>query len=167
MSEDAAGWTLYSEKRPQGEGVYEWRIPSRAVPGMIMIVAAHMRERGAGYTRAVSPSFDYWDGYVLHVPKEIEWRNTKSHSEVKEHETKIVSIEGLDPCGCIYCGQKPTFEAYQSHRYGGFTIGPKPWDLNSWRFKCCEWGRTPELSDPREIDRIRRAAIAKATGEQP
>lgn len=159
-------WVLYSERRPQQAGVYEWRIPSATLPGMVIVVAAHMRERGAGRGTALSPSFDYWDGYQLRVPAEIEWRETDRNISIREHEEKIVSVEGVDPCDCVYCGAKPEYEAHQRNSDGSFTVCAKPWHLNRWRFKCCAWGSTPTLSDPREIERVRRAAVAKATGSE-
>lgn len=160
----ASGWTKFSERRPSEAGVYEWRIPSRAVAGAVLIVAAHMRYRSAGYERALSPEFDYWDGYELHVRCPVEWRETAEHGDLKTYQHRVISVEGLDPCECIYCGKRPKLEAHQRARDGGIVCGPDPWELNSWKFVCCAWGSTPSLSDPREIERIRRAAVAKANG---
>lgn len=100
-----AEWTLYSVRRPSSPGIYEWRMPSRAIPGMVLVVAAHMRERNAGYTREVSPEFDYWDGYKLHVPKEVEWRETSEHAGLRECDTKIVSVEGLALANAFTAGR--------------------------------------------------------------
>lgn len=155
-------WILYSERKPESAGVYEWRVPSKAVPGVVLIVAAHMRMRGAGYTSVLSPTFDYWDGYQVHVMAPVEWRQTDAHGDIKTHESKVIRIEGLDPCDCIYCGKSPRLEAYQRYSGGGVVVGPSPWNLNDWRFVCCAWGSTPWRKDPREIERVRREAIARA-----
>lgn len=163
MSSD--GWKLYSEERPTAAGAYEWRVPSKAVPGAVLIVTAHMRMRGAGYTSILSPSFDYWDGYQVHVRAPVEWRANEALEPTKEYECKVLSVEGLEPCECIYCGRVPRFEAHQRYSDGGLMVSPAPWDLNAWRFVCCSWGSTPTMKDPREIERTRRNAFARARGE--
>ena len=154
-------WTLYSEQAPTRSGVYEWRVQSQAVPGLTLIVAAHMRKRWAGYSEALAPVFDYWDGYQVRVLSPVEWRETEDHSDLKEYETKIVRLVGLEPCACIYCGRVPTINAQCRARDGGLVIGPEPWRLNSWQFTCCAWGRTPWLDDPRAIEEKRREAFAR------
>ncbi len=75
----SAGWTLYSERRPDKAGVYEWRVPSKAVPGAVLIVAAHMRMRGAGFSQVLSPSFDHWDGYRVTFGGRYKPTNGKPH----------------------------------------------------------------------------------------
>jgi hypothetical protein len=158
-------WTDYATEQPATEGVYEWRVPSIAVPGAIVILAAHMRQRGAGYRDVISPVFDYWDGYRVHVPNGLQWRPTDAHGEIKKHEQRLIGVEGLEHCDCIYCGEKPSLHAVQGGRDGGVMVGGSPERLNSWWLQCCPWGKTPHLSDPREIERIRRAAISKARGQ--
>ncbi len=162
---DVVAWTLYSERKPTQEIPYEWRVPSATVPGMTLIVAAYMRTRWAGYSEALSPVFDYWDGYCLHVQAPVEWRETAEHGELKRHDVKVISVEGLEPCACIYCGKVPTLKAEARARDGGLWCSPPPWQLNSWRFVCCAWGSTPWLDDPRAIEVRRREAIAKAKGD--
>ncbi|MDR6393484.1 hypothetical protein [Paraburkholderia phenoliruptrix] len=158
-------WTDYATERPATEGVYEWRVPSIAVPGAVVILAAHMRKRGAGYKDVISPVFDYWDGYRVHVPLGLQWRSTESHSDLKSYDQRLLGVEGLDHCECIYCGKKPRLHAVQAGRDGGVIVSGSPQHLSSWWLNCCSWGKTPHLSDPREIERIRRAAIDKARGQ--
>lgn len=157
-------WADFSSEKPEVEGVFEWRVPSVAVPGIVVLLAAHMRERNAGYRKEVSPAFDYWDGYRLHVPAGTQWRKPETEIKIPTYEKKLIGVEGLDHAPCIYCGNHPTLHAAQRSRDGGCVIGPNPQHLNSWWLECCQWGKTPHLTDPREIARIRNAAIAAAKG---
>jgi hypothetical protein len=156
-------WIDYATQRPETEGVFEWRVPSVAVPGVIVILAANMRKRGAGYVDTVSPVFDYWDGYRVHVPHGLQWRETIEHKAIKSYDQKLIGVEGLDHCECIYCGKKPTLHAVQAASGGGVVVSGSPQHLNSWWLNCCSWGKTPHLSDPREIERIRREAFTKVS----
>lgn len=148
-------WTRFRDAQPTEAGIYEWRIPSKAVPSAVLIVAAKMRMRGAGFENVLSPEFDYWDGYRVHVLCDVEWRATEFSPAKNQRTPHILSIEGLDISPCSCCGQVPRIEAHQSDRFGT-TICPDPWNLNSWRLICCEWGSTPRMADPREAERIRR-----------
>jgi hypothetical protein len=156
-------WVTYAEQRPLQTGVYEWKMPSVAVEGMTVIVAAHMRKRGAGYKDTISPTFDYWDGYRVSVPAGLQWRETDGYSDIKDYDVRIIGIEGVAFNGCIYCGSRPLLKAVQQAKYGGGVIVcGAPQHYNSWWLECCQWGRTPHLSDPRELERVRRAAIDRA-----
>jgi hypothetical protein len=159
-------WIDYAAEKPGVRGAYEWRVPSTALPGEFVIVAAHMRMRGAGYQDVLSPSFDRWDGYRVHVPSGLQWRRTTEHSAIESYKQKVIALEGLEHCGCIYCGKTPTLHAVLVPRSGGVVVCGEPQYLNSWWLECCAWGKTPHLSDPREIERIRRAAIARAKEAQ-
>jgi len=155
-------WVNYADKRPETAGVYEWRVPSKALPGEVVIVAAHMRKRGAGYHDVLSPVFDYWDGYRVHVPEGLQWRETSENKLIKSYEQKLLGIEGLTHCACIYCGKTPTLHAVQGGRDGGVVISGAPHHLNIWWLECCQWGKTPHLSNPRDIEEVRRKAVARA-----
>jgi hypothetical protein len=157
-------WINYAERRPQTEGAYEWRVPSVALPGEAVIVAAHMRTRGAGYSNVLSPVFDYWDGYRVHVPEGLQWRETAEHKAIKSYEQKLIGIEGLEHCACLYCGQVPTLHAVQGGRDGGVVVSGAPHRLNSWWLQCCSWDKTPHLANPRDIESMRRRAIGRAKG---
>lgn len=159
-------WTRYADCKPESAGLYEWRVPSKAVPGATLIVAALMRVRGAGYENALSPEFDYWDGYRLHVQCDVQWRTTDLVLD-KHRTPAVLSIEGLELSPCSSCGRVPSIEAHQRPASGGIVCLPNPWNLNSWRFICCDWGSTPSMADPRDIERIRRATRAKAAIHAP
>lgn len=160
LSEEVPSWTYkdwvrYSENKPTEAGLYEWRIHSKTASGLIMIVLATIRLRGAGFKNALSPEFDYWDGHQVHVKSNVEWRPTDIVLLKNQRTPLVLSFEGLDISPCSYCGKVPQIEAHQRDNFG-VTFNPYPWFFNSWRFVCCEWGTTPRMSDPRDIERIRR-----------
>lgn len=150
-------WIRYKDEQPQEPGLYEWRVPSKSVPGMVLIVAANMRMRGAGFETVLSPEFDYWDGYRVLVQCDVQWRETLFMPQTYENTPAVLSIEGLDISPCSHCRKKPRIKAHQTSNMGGIVLNPCPWNLNTWRFSCCAWGETPRMDDPREIERIRRA----------
>lgn len=148
-------WTRFKASPPTEVGIYEWRIPSKAVPEMFIIVAAEMRWRGAGYKDVISPEFDYWDGYQVHVQCDVEWRKTTFLPEKNQRTPLVLSVEGLEISPCSHCGKVPSLRAHQVSGYG-VTVNANPWNLNSWQFVCCDWGSTPSMGDPRIIEKIRR-----------
>ena len=80
-------WTNYADSKPDA-GLFEWRIPSISLPGEHVIVASMMRLRGAGFGNPIlSPSFDHWDGYRVHVPNGLQWR------AASDHERKVIHAE--------------------------------------------------------------------------
>lgn len=163
----AREWINYAETRPAKAGVYEWRLPSLALPGEFVIFHAHMRLRGNGYSDPIlSPSFDSWDGYRVSVPEGTQWREADPAVKCEWHQTTGLLLEGLTFAPCLYCDAEPRLDGYQAAQFGGVVGCPNPQNLNRWRLKCCAWGSTPTLLDPREIERIRRAAISKATAEK-
>ena len=151
MSAAENPWIDFAKDRPE-KGLVEWRIPSVAIPGMVVIVAAHMRVRGAGFVTVLSPIFDYWDGYRVHVPRGLQWRKAGLH-DIRTCDEKVIEIEGLDIAPCIYCGRVPSIKTYDQR---------SPHQSGAWRFQCCDWGNTPSMKDPREIEKVRRAAFSTA-----
>lgn len=155
-------WITYADDHPKTAGAYEWRVPSKTLPGEIVIVAAHMRERGAGYRDVLSPVFDWWDGYRVHVPEGLQWRETNEHKGIEKYKQKLLGLEGLTHCACLYCGKVPSLHAVQGGGNGGVVVGGAPQNLNVWWLECCTWGKTPHLANPRDIEAMRRRAIARA-----
>jgi len=153
-------WVDYTKETPP-EGVYEWRMPSVSLAGEHIIVAAKMRWRGSGYDKCLSPNFDHWDGYRVRVPAGLQWRPVTCDRGTPIH-ADLICVEGLEHSACIYCGESPKLNGCQRSNQGGVFINGDPWHFNSWWLSCCQWGHTPHLSDPREIERIRREAIDRA-----
>ena len=150
-------FTLYSERKPETAGVYRWRVPSVAVKGLVVEFCAHMRERGAGYQRVLSPMFDYWDGYRVHVPAGTAWQ--PSDAPCKSYEAVQLAPIGVEVSPCPYCHTVPKWHAVQRARGGGVVVGDDPHLFNSWWLECCAWSRTPHHEDPRELARTRNEAL--------
>ncbi|WP_186167279.1 hypothetical protein [Burkholderia gladioli] len=151
MSESKQQWTKWEDARPQAAGVYRWRVASRAVAGISVSFLAKMRMRGAGYSDDVlSPEFDYWDGYRVILPKEVEWQHVDITAArvVKGYED--IRVDGIEPSRCPFCKQIPRLAGCQSS-WQGTTIGAAPFDYNEWSMSCCSWAKAPRFSDPREL----------------
>lgn len=157
-------WRDYAKEKPNA-GVCEWRVPSCVINGLFIIVAAHMRLRNAGYGTVLSPHFDHWDGYNIILPDGMQWRHTSENLGIKSYEVVTIAVEGLELSPCIYCKKTPKLEPIQRAYGGGVIVANEPHKFNAWCFKCCAWGNTPTYSDPREIERVRRHAIATALNE--
>lgn len=154
-------WTNYCDKKPDA-GLYEWRIPSVSLPGEHIIVASMMRLRGSGWSDPVlSPGFDYWDGWKVTVPAGLQWRDASDPNRKVVH-ADLICVEGLEHAECLYCGKVPTLKGCMRTSQGGVLVNGDPWRFNRWWLECCRWGGTPHLEDPRDIERIRREAIARA-----
>lgn len=145
-------WIDYVTQRPKTVGMYQWRVSSVAVPGLIVLVTDTFRVRGAGYASTTSPNFDHWDGCQVHVPSGLRWR------EMLKGDPRY-DVEGIVLAPCPYCRVVPTWSAMQQGVYGT-TINPHPQHLNKWSARCCEWGSTPWRPDPRQIAATRDAAFA-------
>lgn len=132
-------WIKYSEQKPENEGVYLWRMDSETVKGEKVIARKRMRSRGAGYQSVLSPEFDYWDGYRLYVPDDLEW--------MEDDETKPeIAFTGCENISeCPFCKKAPLLHAYSNF------VSPKPQSLNIFTLKCCAWNGSPTYDDPREL----------------
>ena len=133
-------WTSFDEVRPSEIGVYEWR--HKHPLGFVQVFHDEMRMRGAGARDVLSPSFDYWDGYKIHVPAGFEWRLPESPEKAEEARKEgVVVIEGLNLRPCPFCGTAPVISASQCGYEGGgggITVCPSPQNFNTWRInQCC------------------------------
>ena len=155
-------WIKASERLPEELGVFEWRMPSIAVQGMVLVVAANMRLRGAGYKDVISPSFDYWDGYRVILPKGLEWRTPEAEHAIKDYEIKLLEIEGLINEPCPFCQTVPSVKASRTSSGGGVFIGASPESYNSFSLKCCGWVSAPCFGSPFELAEIRNQKIKAA-----
>ncbi|WP_368871935.1 hypothetical protein [Proteus terrae] len=142
-------WIKYSEQKPEKEGVYLWRMDSETVKGEKVIARKRMRSRGAGYQSVLSPEFDYWDGYRLHVPDDLEW--------MEDDETKPeIAFTGLEVISeCPFCKKAPLL-----HAYSNFVL-PRPQSLSRFTLKCCAWNGSPTYGDPRELIKRWNSAVSK------
>lgn len=162
LTTDQIVWTKYEERRPEVAGPYLWQVPSVRVPGLTVEFVAHMRKRGAGYRDVLSPSFDHWDGYQVHVPVGTLW--TATALVCKEHETRVgLTLPNIELKTCPFCRRVPTWHGTEQSRGGGVYIGSDPHQFNSWWLECCSWARTPHFDDPRELAKQRNEMLARVS----
>lgn len=157
-----APWINYAEQRPTVAGAYRWRLESVVVPGMFVTFVAHMRERGAGYENVLSPLFDYWDGYSVHVPAGLQWQALRPEDpqDVEWCRVAGVEVEGLSPLPCPYCNKVPKWDALL--RYDGGGVGlTDPHKFNNWKLVCCAWGSTPVSKYPIALVERRDSVLSR------
>jgi hypothetical protein len=159
--------THYAVEKPPAEGIYEWRVPSVGVSGLVVRSLAHHRRRGAGHQDAISPEFDYWDGYSLHVPTGTQWREPPEGAELGRYEQRFICAEGIGLDLCPFCKNTPKLKGYVRASDGGAVITGDAHRINSWWLECCAWAKSPHYPDPRILAETRRALLSKAEGSQP
>lgn len=156
-------WVSYAERRPAAAGVYQWRIPSVVCSGLTVTFFAKMRERLAGHSTVLSPSFDYWDGWKVIVPPQTEWRAVDYQRECKTLDYLDVVAEGVEYAPCPFCGERPILKGLRTGYDGrGVVVGTGPHQWNAWWLECCRWAADVRLSDPRKLAEVRNAAISGA-----
>ena len=155
-------WTDYSEKRPEIAGPYEWSIPSKTMKAESIVIVAWMRKRGAGYEDVLSPVFDYWDGYRVHVPAGTKWRECrKEYDNIEWHEEIVIGLEGHDIKRCEFCGSVPKIKAYEKTG-GGICLNPSPDMLNCFCLECCEYGNVQSAKSIIEAENKRAQNFLKS-----
>lgn len=124
-------WIKYSEKKPEAAGVYLWRMGSRKVKGLTVVARSKFRLRGAGHENVLSPEFDYWNGYSLVLPGELEWAED-------DESLPDITFENLPSAKhCPFCKKTPTIKSFEWDR--GCRVSPEPYILNQFQLKCCGW----------------------------
>lgn len=163
MASSEGRWTAYADERPPVAGPYEWQVPSRACKGMVVRVLANYRERGAGYSKVLSPEFDHWDGYDVRVPTGTMWRSPAGGTELKDYRIELMCVEGLEFTPCPFCKARPKLKGVERANGGGIIITADAHRFNSWWLECCGWAKTPHFADPRDLEKARLAALTKDT----
>ena len=131
----------YLKEKPPYPGWYIWRVRHKTMKDVLITFLARFRVRGAGFTKIVSPEFDYWDGYKVYIPKKIEWALYKGE-EPKNYSNKVLNINSLYITKCPFCKEIPELV------YSGRFIGATPIDSEYWRFSCCVWTNSPRTINP-------------------
>lgn len=107
-------WTDYTGANQLPVGEYLWRVPHSSIDSVITIFRAKVRKRGYGCRDSVtSPDFDYWDGWKLHLPESVQYR------DVLDSDPEV-TIEGVELLPCPFCGDVPKWISN-----GGY-IGARP-----------------------------------------
>jgi len=146
-------WINYAERRPDQESFYEWRMPSVALPSEIVRVKAMNRQRGAGFERVLSPQFDYWDGYRVHVPAGLQWRELSEPvpARIRTCDQYDYEVEGIALCACPFCKRVPSLEFGLQYLGGGESWVTNPHTANRFRLECCGWIRSARYNTPQEL----------------
>ena len=154
-------WINYAEQEPTEAGVYRWRVPSVACPGTMLTFFAKHRLRGNGHNpNKLSPEFDRWDGYNIHVPKATQWAPghtaVPKNGRVAEH----IEVDGLSPSPCPFCKKVPRWFGWHAASGGGVFVGSDPHLYNTWKLECCSWATTPNYRSPSELHDAREALLS-------
>jgi hypothetical protein len=144
----------YRKLPPTKAGLYVWRMDHRYIPSLTIVFVASMRLRGAGHENVLSPEFDYWDGYKLILPSgPIEW--AEWDGEEPSYGREILRIEGLNNDSCPFCHAVPKW-AYHSPE-----VSQTPIRAEKFHLECCGWAANTYSTDPRELTKLRNAALRK------
>lgn len=143
----------YSKEKPPCPGWYVWRVHHRTIKDVLITFLARFRVRGAGLTSTISPEFDYWDGYKVHLPKTpIKWASyvieeQENHNKCKvlHSNHKVLNVNSLYIVRCPFCKKIPELT------YTGRFIGATPIDSDYWGFSCCAWAKSPRIVNPVEL----------------
>lgn len=158
---DEMTWMPYSERRPDGAGVYAWRVPSTVCAGLVVEFLAHMRTTNNGVGTVISPAFDFWTGSRLVVPAGTLWQPVQNPPRIKPYDFARVTPVDVELLPCPFCGTIPTWHANHAGRAGGgdgVVVCGRPHNFNCWHLECCSWAGTVRFDDPRTLanDRNRR-----------
>jgi hypothetical protein len=145
----------YRQEKPPSEGWYIWRLPHKFLEGVTLVFLAKYRLRGAGLASVLSPSFDYWDGYRVLLPKgAVEW--SEYNGEEPKAGRELLEVIGVDNAPCPFCKRKPTW------RYHGRYIAAPPTDTEYFYLECCHWfdGFKSRMRNPVELAAKRNEALS-------
>lgn len=146
----------YRKEKPLDPGWYIWRLPHKHLDNVVIVFLAKYRLRGAGWENVLSPEFDYWDGYRLHLPDgSIEWMQFDGEPPLTGRE--VIEIEGVELRPCPFCKKVPKW------RYLGQWITSGPTNTKLWYTKCCGWasGIGQHFTSPIELNNHRNLALDK------
>lgn len=92
-------FTNFKDAQPKA-GMVTWKGNREGIP---LLFNAEMRWRGAGGGTVLSPAFDYWDGYRVHVRHEVEWADELVDLDAREREIRPL----VDIAPCPFCKETP------------------------------------------------------------
>lgn len=156
-------WVSWDVLRPTDSSIsYWWRLKSDVIPELTLIFAARLLPCDE-FQKIPVPQFSYWDKWQFVVPP-CEWKPAPD-IKVNKYSIEHLSVEGLEFLPCPFCRKIPRLRAWRRAHDGGIVMRDDPQKYNCWHLKCCDWGSTPSIDDPRKIEQIRRAAFARAARE--
>lgn len=118
-------FTDFKEAKPEA-GMVTWKASRDGIP---FLFNAEMRWRGAGGVRVLSPQFDYWDGYQVHVKFDVQWADELADLNARKDELRPL----VDMAPCPFCKETP--KVYS----GGGAIGWPPMKADYFYMVCCEF----------------------------
>lgn len=134
----------YREIKPTVAGWYIWRLPHRFIDGLVIVFLTEYRKRGAGRKSVLSPSFDYWDGWRIQLPKgRIEW--AEYDGEPPRFGAEVLEVVGTEHTPCPFCGGLPKWDYTAAYSNAG------PINTNDWHLRCCTWAGSPRMKNPLEL----------------
>jgi len=144
MIDKNINWKSYKEEQPQKAGYYWFKAKSHMIKDLTVAYVGQMRERGAGIGPwIISPDCDYWDGYQVILPKDLEW--AEYDGEIKDKYTFNYCFDLIEEAlPCPFCGSIPIF------RFVGRWIAASPLDSEDWVIECCNRIHISK-SDPRDV----------------
>lgn len=156
-------WITYAEQKPAEEKFYEWRMPSKAIPGLFVRVKGMNRRRGAGFETVLSPTFDGWNGYSVLVPAGLQWRELEVAvpARVRTCDMYDYAAEGVSLCECPFCKSVPSIEFGRSYSIGGTSWRCEPEAANQFRVACCHWIGGGSFDSPSKLAEFWNSKLAK------
>ena len=141
---------LYANEPPTEKGIFVWRLPHSRIQQLSVIFLAANRLRGAGYEMVLSPEFDYWDGWRLHVPESTEWAEYAGNLKANYLPVLYLEYDGviIKPDPCPYCKKEPIFKYTSPWSF-------RPMTADKWWFECCNWSQSPQYKNPIHLNNKR------------
>lgn len=143
----------YYTIKPEKEGYYLWKVPHKRKPDISITFISQFRLRGAGYQNILSPDFDYWDGYRIILPKQIEWDYYTGPIPQTYKDTVDINNLFKTITICPFCKQIPKL-VYSPNHIGGTAI-----DSEYWYTECCSWVKSPRYNNPIELITTRESLL--------
>lgn len=117
-------FTNFKDAQPK-QGMITWKGTRDGIP---LLFNAEMRFRGAGRENVLSPEFDYWDGYQVHVKHEVEWAEELYDIDAKRKEVRPL----VDITPCPFCKETPKVQ-YNA------PVGWPPMKADNFHMVCCSF----------------------------
>lgn len=152
-TDKAADFRLWSEEKPENlhvDQLISWRTKHVGL-GLKMTMTGHVRRMCNGITNKyhLMPPMTDWTGYKHTIPDDLEWSyevpeyiSAQTRTERNKYIfEKLLSIEGLEPTSCPFCGKAATWDSR-----GGF-VTAMPHQESEFSLGCCV--RMGYFEDPR------------------
>lgn len=156
-----ARWIRYSEQAPDSPGVYWFRGLNSRIEGLEVTFPVKVKKlefvtRG-DLQPILIPEIAFWE-YKEYIMPECSWFTQPCAKTGSKYSFAPVFVKGISFARCPYCGKVPQL-IYRPYYSGRYIYGTNPLAARRWALRCCAWGNSPTISDPFELERIRRKAF--------